>query len=94
MEKNVQYSQIASIHLYHTATPDPAIAMLKIALISVTCLYVMTSVLIFIVGFVCGHCFSLRQTKSEKESASNPTTERTEDLELKENVAYVTVRPK
>ena len=94
MEKNVQYSQIASIHLYHTGISDPAIAMLKTALISTTCLYVMTSVLIFIVGFVCGHCFSLRQRKSGKESASTPTTEHAEDLELKENVAYITVRPK
>ena len=100
MEKTsgFQYSPIAFISFNHTGTHDSANTMLKTALISVTCLYVMTSALIFIIGFLCGHCFSQRHRKSEKQSVSNSTnvtcTEHAEDLELKENVAYVTVRPK
>ena len=74
--------------------PDPANAMLKTALISITCVLIITSALTFIIGLLCGHYLSQRYRKSEKVSVSNPTTERAEDLELKENVAYITVRPK
>ena len=72
--------------------------MLRTALISVTCVLVMMSALIFVVGFVSGHCFSQRWRKSankkDKSSPSDPTTESGEDLELKENVAYITIHPK
>ena len=72
--------------------------MLRTALISVTCVLVMMSALMFVVGFVCGHCFSQRWRKSanknDESSPSHLTTEPGEDLELKENVAYVTIRPK
>ena len=84
--------------LQHTGMPDPANATLKVSLISITCVLVVISVLMFVIGFICGHCFSQRQRKSEtiqhQESVSNPTTEHVEDLELKENVAYITLRPK
>ena len=62
-----------------------------------TCVLVMLSALTFIIGFVCGHYFSQRRRKSVKKntgSPSNPTTEPGEDLELKENVAYITIHPK
>ena len=68
--------------------------MLKIALISITCVLIVMSALVFIIGLLCGYYFSQRYKKSKKESSSNPTTERAEDLELKENVAYITVHPK
>ena len=78
----------------YTGMPDPAIAVLKAALISVTCVLIMISALTFVIGLLCGYYFSQRYIKSGKESVSNPTTEHVEDPELKENVAYITVRPK
>ena len=70
------------------------------ALISVLCVAVVASVLMFIIGFVCGHCFSQRQRKlTQHEQAMSTSTaaasnELEGDLELKDNVAYVTLRPK
>ena len=65
---------------------------------SVTCVLVMMSALTFLIGFICGHCFSQRWRKSsvkkDDKSPSNITTEPMEDLELKENVAYITIHPK
>ena len=80
----------------HTGIPDPANALLRTALISVTCVLVMTSVLTFIIGLFCGHCLSQRRRKSGRETVSTPSnaTAHVKDLELKENVAYVTLRPK
>ena len=69
--------------------------MLRTALISVTCVIVVISILTFVIGFVGGHCFSQRWRKSANMSdESSPTTEPGEDLELKENVAYITIHPK
>ena len=73
--------------------------------------FLMTSVFIFIVGFVCGHCFSQRRGKRISETIvqgehscpicdPNLTYEAVlpkvvkqeeQDLELKENVAYLTL---
>ena len=88
----------------HTGTPDPSPAAttaqtLRTALITVTCVLVMMLALTFVIGFVCGHCISQRWKKSagkndESPSDSNSTTEPGEDLELKQNVAYITIRPK
>ena len=88
----------------HTGTPGPSpaattstAAILRTALISVTCVLVMMLALTFVIGFVCGHCISQRWRKSAQKnnnSPSNPTIEPGEDLELKENVAYITIRPK
>ena len=72
--------------------------MLRTALISVICALVMMSALTFIIGGVCSHCFNQRwrklANKNYESSPSHPTTEPGVDLELKENVAYVTIRPK
>ena len=72
--------------------------MLRTALISVTCVLVTMSALTFIIGAVCGNYLGQRWRKSAAnkniESPSDPTTEPGEDLELKENVAYITIRPK
>ena len=75
---------------------------LKPALVSVSCLLVVVSLLTFIIGFICGHCFSQRRhrklTQHDPSMALSVSTaaasEHVEDLELNENVAYVTTRPK
>ena len=76
---------------------DPATAMLRAALISVVCLSIIISAVMFVIGFVCGHYLSQRWRKStgskEQESGLSPTNDCGEDLELKENVAYITLRP-
>ena len=70
------------------------------ALISVSCVAVVASVLMFIIGFVCGYCFSQRRkTLTQHEQTMSTSTaaasnEQEVDLELKDNVAYVTLRPK
>ena len=70
------------------------------ALISVSCVAVVVSVLMFIVGFVCGQCFGQRRRKlTQQEQTMSASTaaasnEQEGDLELKDNVAYVTLRPK
>ena len=85
--------------LYPMASPATTTAaeMLRTALISMACVLVVMSVVIFVIGFICGHCFSRRWRKPSgkkvNESPSNLTTEPREDLELKENVAYITIRP-
>ena len=91
--------------MHTTGTPESSTAaatstqILRTALISVTCVLVMMSALMFLIGFSCGHCFSQRwrkpsNGKKDDESPSNLTIEPREDLELKENVAYITIRPK
>ena len=82
--------------LQHTAAGKPNVP----ALISVSCVAVVASVLMFIIGFVCGHCFSQRRKKltQHEQTISTSTVaasnEPEVDLELKDNVAYVTLRPK
>ena len=81
--------------IQHTGVSATA-AMLRTALISMTCVLVVMSVSIFIIGFVCGHYFSQRLRKSadkNKQSASQNHKIMELDLELKENMAYITVRP-
>ena len=79
--------------LQHTASGKPNVP----ALISVSCVAV---VLMFIIGFVCGYCFSQRRKKlTQHEQTMSTSTaaasnEPEGDLELKDNVAYVTLRPK
>ena len=71
--------------------------------------FLVTSVFIFIIGFVCGHCFSQRyivkrsakeKTVQGEQSHPNPTydtillnvvKQEEQDLELKENIAYLTL---
>ena len=82
--------------LQHTAAGKPNVP----ALISVLCVAVVASVLMFIIGFICGHCFSQRRKKlTQHEQTMSTSTaaasnEPEGDLELKDNVAYVTLRPK
>ena len=81
--------------IQHTGVSATA-AVLRTALISVTCILVVMSVFTFIIGFVCGHYFNQRLRKSadkNKQSASQNPKIMESDLELKENVAYITVRP-
>lgn len=80
----------------HTGVSNPSIATLRTALISVTCVLVMLLLLTFITGFVCGHYFTqtLRKPANKNDgSLPDPTTEHGGDLELKENIAYITLRP-
>jgi hypothetical protein len=54
----------------------------------------------FIIGFICGRCFSQRQKKLTQQEQSMSTStaaaanEPVEELELRDNVAYVTLHPK
>ena len=73
--------------------------MLRTALISVTCVLVVMSVLTIIAGIVCYHYISqrwraARSADINKQPGSNSNPKDTEsELELKENVAYITLRP-
>ena len=71
--------------------------MLRTALISVTCVLVMMSLFTFIAGIVCYHYISQRWRASadiNKQPGSHSNPKDTEsELELKENVAYITLRP-
>ena len=63
---------------------------------SVTCVLAVMSVFIFITGFVCCHYFSQKWRKSadmNKQSASQNPKIMESDLDLKDNVAYITLRP-
>ena len=83
--------------LQHTGKPNSNNVP---ALISVSCVVVVASMLMFIIGFVRGHCFSQRRkklTQHEQTMSTSPAAASNEpegDLELKDNVAYVTLRPK
>ena len=83
--------------LQHTGKPNSDNVP---ALISVSCVAVVVSVLMFIIGFICGHCFSQRRRKltQHEQTMSTSTAAASDepegDLELKDNVAYVTLRPK
>ena len=83
--------------LQHTGKPNSDNVP---ALISVSCVAVVASVLMFIIGFFCGHCFSQRPKKLTQHeqtmsmSTAAASNEPEGDLELKDNVAYVTLRPK
>ena len=71
-------------------------AVLRIALISVTCILVVLSLFMFIAGAVCGHCLSQRCKESAnrcEQSESNSPADKESDLELKDNVAYITIHP-
>jgi hypothetical protein len=72
--------------------------MLRTALVSVTCVLVVTSVFTFIAGVACYHSISQRWRASadtNKQSESPNIPKDTElDLELKENAAYITLRPR
>ena len=92
-----------TIHIHthwHTEYPDPTTtSMPRAALISVVCLSILESAVMFVVGVVCGHCCisqRWRESTADKQSKSSTANEHGEDLELKENVAYVyiTIHPK
>ena len=68
-------------------------AVLRIALISVTCVLVVMSLFIFITGVVCGLYLSQRWRESADRNKKPESHNAESDLELKENVAYITLRP-
>ena len=74
------------------------VAMLRTALISVTCVLVVMSLFTFIAGIVCGHYLCQRwrasadRNKQPESHQINPENT-VSDLDLKENVAYITLRP-
>jgi hypothetical protein len=72
--------------------------MLRTALISVTCVLVVTSVFTFIAGVACYHYISQRLRASavtNKQSDSQNVPKDVEpELELKENAAYITIHPR
>ena len=68
-------------------------AMLRIALISVTCVLVVISLFTFIAGIVCYHYISQRWRASADTNKQPGPKDMESELELKENVAYITLRP-
>ena len=72
-------------------------AMLRTALITVTCISVLMSVVAFIAGIAFYHCISQRWRAASADinkqpgSHSNPKDTESE-LELKENVSYISLR--
>ena len=86
------FSLYSCVHVHAGMTTT---VMLQTALISITCVLVVMSLFIFIAGVICGHYISHRWRESadrNKQSKShNTVTDR--DLELKENVAYITLYP-
>lgn len=83
---------VSALFTIHAGIPNPANAILRIALISVTSVLVMLSVLMFITGFICGHYAGKKSV--DKNDGSTSANEHEEDLEMKGNVAYITLRPK
>ena len=73
-------------------------ATLITALISMISVLAVISVLTFIIGLICGQYYLRRKSaaanKNAESSNTGPASEHVEDLELKENVAYVTLHPK
>ena len=73
---------------------------LRDALIAVSCVLIMVSAVMLIIGFIGGHYFSQRYRKSNDQVTSNtvatpnPSSEGVDDLELNKNVAYITLRPR
>ena len=74
------------------------VAMLRTALISATCVLAVISLFTFIAGIVCGHYLS-QSWRSSADRSKQPESHQinpeniVSDLELKENVAYITLRP-
>ena len=71
---------------------------LRTELISLSCVLILAAVMMLIIGFVSGCCFSQRYRKrgdgtTNKIATPNPTKERVDDMELNKNVAYITLRP-
>ena len=64
---------------------------LRTALVSVTCLLVLMAALIYILGFVCDRCLSQRWQESSGRNKQSESHNMVSDLELKENVAYITL---
>ena len=67
--------------------------MLRTALITVTCVLVVTSVFTFIAGIACYHFISQRWRASADTNKQPGPKDMESELELKENVAYITLRP-
>jgi hypothetical protein len=73
---------------------------LRDELIAVSCVLILVSAVMLIIGFIGGHCFSQRYRTSHDRATSNstatpnPSSEGVDDLELNKNVAYITLRPR
>ena len=76
-----------------TGKSTTSTAMLRIALVSVTCVLVALSLFVFFAGVVCGHYLSQRWRESADRNKKLESHNTVSDLELKENVAYITLRP-
>ena len=94
-----------------SAEPTSTCNVVTAAVVSSISTFLMTSVFIFIVGFVCGQCFNQRYKRPAKETSetivqveqSHPLDpmydnilpkiikQEEQGLELKENVAYLTL---
>ena len=102
---------ICNAGITDSAEPTSTCNVVTSAVVSSISTFLVTSVIIFIVGFVCGHCFGQRYKRPAKETSgtivqgehSRPicdpnftylpkmVKQEEQDLELKENVAYLTL---
>ena len=67
--------------------------ILRTALILVTCTLVVMAVFFFIAGVACGHYLSRRWRQSANKNKQPESHNIESDLELKQNVAYITLHP-
>ena len=73
---------------------------LRDALIAVSCVLVVVSAVMLIIGFLGGHYLGQKYRKSHDQATSNtaatpdPSSEGVDDLDLNKNVAYITLRPR
>ena len=69
-------------------------------LIAVSCVLVVVSAVMLIIGFLSGHYLGQKYRKSHDQATNNtaatpnPSSEGVDDLELNKNVAYITLRPR
>ena len=86
--------------MHHTGnTVDSTSDVVTVVAASLVSVFFVSSVIIFISGFICGHYFSRNFKQSSKETPSQPVPlyedvlpsaviHQEQDVELKENVAY------
>ena len=92
-ELNYYYTIMLLTLFMHACTGMSTAVMLRTALVSVTCVLVVMASLTFIIGFFCGHYLSQRWRKSADRNKQSKSHNMEPDLELKENVAYITLHP-
>ena len=88
------------MHLHYAGNKvGSASDVVTVVVVSLVSVFFVSSVIIFIIGFVCGHYFSQKFKQSPKETPNQPAplyedvlpsavNHQEQAVELKENVAY------